>query len=428
MARIPERKQRGPVEIIEAKGIKIPVYYSPYRGTKSYLLAYYAEAKRKRERAPSIEAARKRAKRLIEELSAGTAHVATFTAKQTAMINEVVEMLQPIDVPLTEAVRQFVEARQQLAGQGTIAQAVRCFLEECRKIQLTPIKLPDLVEKFLHNLREQKKSRRYILDMQARLHKAAKSFTGLVGDIHATDINRWLLGMKHASGGTKNNYRTALATLLSFARQEGHLPRGIQTEAEFSTRYDGRCGEIGIYSSETLHTLLFRIEPCLMPFVAIGAFAGLRSAEIIRLEWQEIRFAQNVIEIKALKAKTASRRLVPVLPALAEWLAPVRKESGRVLAGVQDEFALAKRFKRATDAITGEDGKPLVKTIHNGLRHSFITYRMAVLKNAAEVALEAGNSPQMIFQHYRELATEAEGNAWFAVMPDKPRLELLKVS
>ena len=75
MACIPERKQRGPVDIIEAKGIKIPVYYSPYRGTKSYLLAYYTEAKRKRERAPSIEVARKRAKRLIEELSAGTAHV-----------------------------------------------------------------------------------------------------------------------------------------------------------------------------------------------------------------------------------------------------------------------------------------------------------------------------------------------------------------
>jgi hypothetical protein len=97
------------------------------------------------------------------------------------MINEVVEMLQPIEVPLTEAVRQFVEARQQLAAQGNIAQAVKCFLEERRKIQLTPIKLPDLVEKFLHNLREQKKSRRYTLDMQARLHKAAKSFTGLSG-------------------------------------------------------------------------------------------------------------------------------------------------------------------------------------------------------------------------------------------------------
>jgi integrase len=110
-----------------------------------------------------------------------------------------------------------------------------------------------------------------------------------------------------------------------------------------------------------------------MPFVAIGAFAGLRSAEIVRLEWQEIRFTQNVIEIKASKAKTASRRLVPILPVLAEWLSSVRKESGRVLVGVKDEFALATQFKRAVDAIADENGKPLVKIFHNGLRHSFIT-------------------------------------------------------
>ncbi len=173
--------------------------------------------------------------------------------------------------------------------------------------------------------------------------------------------------------------------------------------------------------AEKLRILLFGLEPRLMPFVAIGAFAGLRSAEIVRLEWQEIRFAQNVIEIKASKAKTASRRLAPILPVLAEWLIPGSQGVGQVLVGVKDEFALATQFKKAVDAITDEDGKPLVKIVHNGLRHSFITYRMAVLKNAAQVALEAGNSPRMIFEHYRELATEAEANAWFAVRPDKPR-------
>ncbi len=82
------------------------------------------------------------------------------------------------------------------------------------------------------------------------------------------------------------------------------------------------------------------------------AFAGLRTAEIVRLEWPEIRFSQNVIEIKAAKSKTASRRLAPILPILAEWLFPFRKKTGRVLVGVRDEFAMAKQFKKAVDAIT----------------------------------------------------------------------------
>ena len=54
----------------------------------------------------------------------------------------------------------------------------------------------------------------------------------------------------------------------------------------------------------------------------------------------------------------------------------------------------------------------------NGLRHSFISYRLAILDDTARVALEAGNSPQVIFGHYRELVTPEAAKAWFEVMPD----------
>jgi hypothetical protein len=52
----------------------------------------------------------------------------------------------------------------------------------------------------------------------------------------------------------------------------------------------------------------------------------------------------------------------------------------------------------------GQQGKlppPRVPWRHNALRHSFCSYRLADVKSAAQVALEAANSPQMIFQHYR---------------------------
>jgi hypothetical protein len=37
--------------------------------------------------------------------------------------------------------------------------------------------------------------------------------------------------------------------------------------------------------------------------------------------------------------------------------------------------------------------------------------------NVAETALEAGNSPTIIFQNYRELFDKADGEAWFAIKP-----------
>jgi hypothetical protein len=34
------------------------------------------------------------------------------------------------------------------------------------------------------------------------------------------------------------------------------------------------------------------------------------------------------------------------------------------------------------------------------------------------VALEAGNSPQLIFSNYRQLVTEAETAKWFSILPE----------
>ena len=39
-----------------------------------------------------------------------------------------------------------------------------------------------------------------------------------------------------------------------------------------------------------------------------------------------------------------------------------------------------------------------VRMVHNGLRHSFCSYRLAVTKSAAQVALEAGQFPENAFR------------------------------
>jgi hypothetical protein len=50
-----------------------------------------------------------------------------------------------------------------------------------------------------------------------------------------------------------------------------------------------------------------------------------------------------------------------------------------------------------------------------GIR-SFLT-GFAEIQNVNQVALEAGNSPQMIFRHYRELATPEQARSWFSITP-----------
>ena len=69
--------------------------------------------------------------------------------------------------------------------------------------------------------------------------------------------------------------------------------------------------------------------------------------------------------------------------------------------------------------------KPDVEWRPNALRHSFCSYRLAQIKNTAEVALEAGNSPQMIFQHYRELVTPDDAVKWFSIFPKADQKKIL---
>ena len=50
---------------------------------------------------------------------------------------------------------------------------------------------------------------------------------------------------------------------------------------------------------------------------------------------------------------------------------------------------------------------------NNGLRHSYASYRLAQCQDAAKVALEMGNTPTMIFRHYRELVMPQDAAAWW---------------
>ena len=52
--------------------------------------------------------------------------------------------------------------------------------------------------------------------------------------------------------------------------------------------------------------------------------------------------------------------------------------------------------------------------------HSYISYRVAQTQNVAQTALEAGNTPKIIFSNYRELVKPADAVKWFAIEPQVP--------
>ncbi len=143
--------------------------------------------------------------------------------------------------------------------------------------------------------------------------------------------------------------------------------------------------------------------------IAIGGLAGLRTSELLRLDWSEVWRVRGHIEVTAEKAKTRQRRLVEVYPALAAWLRPFRVfKTGKLCEW--HEITFQQHFVELC-------GVADVNRKTNGLRHSFCTYHYAKHANESLTAQQAGNSPQMVHAHYKGLATKAEAVKWFGVKP-----------
>jgi hypothetical protein len=180
------------------------------------------------------------------------------------------------------------------------------------------------------------------------------------------------------------------------------LRAGSCGEVDLLAMVEKRTGppsEIEIFTPEELRKLIAAAPGRVATCIALQAFAGIRTSEILRLTWKDVARRHGHIEIAAGKAKTASRRLIPICENLAEWLRHADRQGERVWPVTASEY-YAQQARAASAAAI--DWKA------NALRPSFITYRLAQTKDVAEVALEAGNSPTMIFRHYRELATVAE--------------------
>jgi integrase len=239
------------------------------------------------------------------------------------------------------------------------------------------------------------------------LTRFGKAFKCPIQMVLAAEIQDYLRSMK-LSGRSKNNTRKAISVLFSYAQSRGYLPKGL-TEADDLPLAKEIHPPVGIFSPEEMAKLLKHAAADMIPFLAIGAFAGLRSAEILRLDWQEVDLAGGFIEVKARKAKTASRRLVPISDNLKRWLAPHHEESGKVVT-----------LQSVAHRLTVMAKESEVKWKHNALRHSYISYRVAQIQNVNQVALEAGNSAQIIFSNYRELVKPAAAAKWFSIEPETP--------
>ena len=349
----------------------------------------------------------RKAEDIARQLSTGQVEASSLTNAQAASFGRAMELLRPSGVSL-EVAAATVAKGQELVG-DRILEACR-FFNRHGAANITPRKVAEVVTELVASKRAAKKSELYVMDLSRKLGRFAETFAVDIGNVTTPDVQRWIDGLKLPAVSSKN-FRAVLHVLFAFAESRGYTFKGGNVVADTDRISTKGEGEIEIYSPGEISALLKHASEDFLPVVALGGFAGIRTAEIQRLEWNDIDLAGGFIHVGKAKSKTRSRRLIPVSSNLAQWLAPYAKRTGLVWKGDENHLG---------DARTETAEKAKTPWKHNALRHSFISYRLASTNDENKVASEAGNSPGMIYKHYRELVKPEAARQWFAIAPEKP--------
>ena len=408
-------------KVIKVGQTKATIYLNQTHGCDSFVVVWYEGAVRKRKAFGDIVAAEVHANGIVGSMSKGEAEIVRLSGPDRLAYVRAKEATAEFGLALDTAAFEYRDAKRLLRG-GSLLEAAR-YYATYRLHDIPKKTVTEVYDEMLKAKRAEGLSERYLQDLESRVGRFSKSvkFKGEISAVKGPAIKEWLQEMS-IGNRSRNNFRIALQTLFSFAKAQKYLPKEW-SEFDAVPVWKTKHEAVEIFTPEQLATLLSLADARMIPFLTIGAFAGLRSAEIERLDWSKVNLTTGYITVDAGIAKTNSRRLVPIVENLKAWLAPHAKKHGPVvtLANVPNAIQrLVDLTRPAGVDAEGKPHKPGVPWKHNALRHSFCSYRLAEVKSAAQVALEAGNSPQMIFQHYRELVTEDEGKAWFGIKPQAP--------
>jgi integrase len=449
---------------VERGSAVVNIYLTPHDAEDYFTVSYWVDKKRVRHVFPTLQKAKDVAAEKAAQMTAGDIGAAKLTNTDSAAYRRAIALLDPIGVALEFAAADYAAAKKRLAG-VSLSHVVDFYLKR-HPAETEPIMVRRVVDEMLQFKESEQLSLRYRKQLAYDLSRFADRFHNRIGDVVGTDIDAWLREMK-VGPRTRNNLRGSIQALFNFAITRKYLPKDHDEMDAVPLARDGD-GEIEIYSAEEMVELLNVASPGHIPFLAISAFAGVRHAELQRLDWSHVKREAGIIEIKAGTAKTASRRIIPILPNLRRWLADYWHDSGEICSYTNMVLQFVELTRRVNEkrraawakandvsreklleadkaaaerlaqlprnqrrsrrtvrpgAETAEaEGWNAFLWKHNALRHSFISYRVAQTQDVSRVALEAGNSPGMIFKHYRELVREVDGKKWFSTMPKaKPK-------
>jgi len=363
------------------KHFRIKRYHDQNRPKLKYVVGSHVFGKRERRFFETEGEAKTYAdQREIELLNVGTDGV-TFPIQLRATVQRAVSKLAEYGRTIDDAVAFYLKHLETERGSIPVRQAVGELIDNRRSAGLSKV---------------------YCGDLQFRLGRFVNTFgERTVASVATKEVDAWLesLGVGPV---TRNTFRRDVRTLFSFCVKRNYC---AENPAAAAQRAKEQRREVEVLGVDDVRRLLAAASPDLLPYWAIGLFAGLRVVEVHHLQWSDVDFEDALITARS--SKTGRKRFVKMQPNLVEWLKPYRGSQGAVVDLVNLRRATAEDRKAA-----GLDEWPV-----NALRHSFGSYWLAQFSDINGLAVQMGNSPEVIERHYRKAVRPKDAHRYWAISP-----------
>jgi integrase len=320
-------------------------------------------------------------------------------------------------------------------------------LSHFKEKSTTDVKIGEAKEQYVAFLKDTK-SDVHFKNMNRRLTKFADVDPAkLVSDFTTQDLKSWINRPDWDVGAIeKKNERACLHAFFNYCVEEEWTELNPATKVR---KIQPKRGRPQIFTPEQAESLLRAAERvnggCMVPFFALGLYAALRPSEVTgskdkpSLEWSDFDWEDKTVTVNG---KGEGRwRCVDLPEACVKWLERWKDAEGSVVPKNHRKlFDLVRAvagfyIKRERLSVTGGGRSSIDCTgfesevakceaadrpqyIQDGLRHTAISYRLKIVKHKGEVALWAGNSPQMIDTHYLgQVKKQKHVDAYYAIAP-----------
>ncbi len=333
--------------------------------------------------------------------------------------------------PLARDRRHYYELEQRLkkeSEEATLWKAVDFYLAHHKTKKFSPHTVEACCEKFIQSGIANELSSSQVKNLKKHCGRFSKKFgKRKIHEIDSGEIQQWFETQKDEKSGkpwkskTKRNYKGTLVSMSLYARDTLKAIPNSNEETEFQkvkVPQKQANSPVDIYTPQEMKSLLYKaieIDIDLIPIIVLGGFMGLRPAEAHgqeadrgRLSWEHFVWNDKFLPVYGQKIKTKATRDVPIPQNAVAWLKPYKNLKGEV-------WKLKKAYDTRFSKLRKEAG---VRSIHDGLRHSYCSYRYRILKgNVDLVADEMGNSREEVIRSYKRKVTDRDAIVWFAIKP-----------